>query len=139
MFLYNSRDVSSTTEHSLTFANPTGKFRDSLIQSGAEVKDKSPQRSPPLLSDLKSESKYDKNQKDKNRPKDEPRQRSKDDRKSTTDKMLDRDKITDRESARKDEKRARKEEKRKRREKEDREKKKVQKTHDAKVSKIAKK
>merc|ERR1712137_1250479 len=37
LFLYNSRDVSSTTEHSLTFANPTGKFRDSLIQSGAKV------------------------------------------------------------------------------------------------------
>ena len=128
MFLYNSRDVSSTTEHSLTFANPTGKFRDSLIQSGAEVKDKSPQRSPPLLSDLKSDSKYDKPKEKVRRPDgSEARSRSKEDRKSTTDKALYRD------NARKDEKRARKEEKRKRRE--DREKpKKVQKT-ESKVSK----
>ena len=117
MFLYNSRDVSSTTEHSLTFANPTGKFRDSLIQSGAEVKDKSPQRSPPLLSDLKSDSKYDKPKEKVRRPDgSEARSRSKEDRKSTTDKALYRDNAT-----RKDEKRARKEEKRKRREKEDRE------------------
>jgi len=139
LFLYNSRDVSSTTEHSLTFANPTGKFRDSLIQSGAEVKDKSPQRSPPLLSEYgKPKSEYDKS-KEKVRPKDhEARQRSKEDRKSTADKTLDRDKLTDREIARKDEKRARKEEKR-RREKEDREmKKKVKKTLESKVSKIAK-
>lgn len=122
LFLYNSRDVSSTTEHSLTFANPTGKFRDSLIQSGAEVKDKSPQRSPPLLSAMKSDSKYDK-QKEKVRRPDPERPRSKEDRKSIADKTSDRD------NARKDEKRARKEEKRKRREKEDREKpKKVQKT-----------
>lgn len=119
----------------MTFANPTGKFRDSLIQSGAEVKDKSPQRSPPLLSDLKSDSKYIPPKEKSRRPDHEARPRSKEDRKSTSDKTVDRDKLTDRENARKDEKRARKEEKRKRREKEDREKQeKVQKTLKSKVS-----
>lgn len=133
LFLYNSRDVNSTTEHSLTFANPTGKFRDALIQSGAKLKDKSPQRSPPLLSDLKyADSKYEKSKEKVRRPDPEARPRLKEDRKSTADKTLDRDKLTDRDNARKDEKRARKEEKRKRREKDDREKKKVPKSVESK-------
>jgi len=47
--LHTTSDISNYVEHDLNFANPEGDFRQALLQAGAEVKPRSPPKSPPLL------------------------------------------------------------------------------------------
>ena len=49
MTLHTTSDISNYVEHDLHFTNPEAEFRQALIQAGAEVKPKSPPKSPPLL------------------------------------------------------------------------------------------
>ena len=82
-------------EHDLNFANPEGDFRQALLQAGAEVKPRSPPKSPPLLpsatkrSDKEPREKIKKDQKiikrkDEHSEKDD-RKRKKDQKRSKSD------------------------------------------------------